>query len=84
MGNGPLDQPLVYRVIVHINEPAIFATSSTTTLTFNAPSLPDGMFADDISVTISAVNKFGYGPNSTSNSVEISENNFASLLIHMY
>ena len=79
MGNGPLDQPLVYQIIVYIGAPVMLATSSTTTLTFTAPSLPDGVFADDITAIISAFNIFGYGPNSTSNSVEISENNFACL-----
>ena len=73
MGNGLLDQPLVYQVIVDISTAAINANSSATTLTFTAPSLPDGVFADNITVTISAVNRFGHGPNTTSNSVDISE-----------
>ena len=75
MGNGPLDQPLVYQIIVDISVPVINAASSTTALTFIASSLPDGVFVDNITVIINAVNRFGYGPNSTSNSVEISENN---------
>ena len=35
--------------------------SSTTTLTFTAPSLPDGMHNGTIAVTVTAINKFGVG-----------------------
>ena len=37
-------------------------TSPTTTLTFTAPSLPDGVFVDNITVIVTAINRFGRGP----------------------
>ena len=36
--------------------------SSTTTLTFTAPSLPDGVFSGTVVVMVTAVNRFGIGP----------------------
>ena len=36
--------------------------SSTTTLTFTAPSLPDGVFSGTVVVMATAVNRFGVGP----------------------
>ena len=36
--------------------------SSTTTLTFTAPSLPDGVFTGTVVVMVTAVNQFGVGP----------------------
>ena len=36
--------------------------SSTTTLTFTAPSLPDGVFTSTVVVMVTAVNRFGAGP----------------------
>ena len=36
--------------------------SSTTTLTFTAPSLPDGVFSGTVVVMVTAVNRFGVGP----------------------
>ena len=35
---------------------------STTTLTFTAPSLPDGVFTVTVVVMVTAVNRFGVGP----------------------
>ena len=35
--------------------------SSTTTLTFTAPSLPDGVFSGTVVVMVTAVNRFGIG-----------------------
>ena len=37
-------------------------TSSTTTLTFTAPSLPDGVFTGTTVVMVTAVNRYGMGP----------------------
>ena len=39
----------------------INATSSTTTLTFTAPSLPDGVFNGTVVATVTGVNQFGTG-----------------------
>ena len=36
--------------------------SSTTTLTFTAPSLPNSMFSGTIVVMVAAMNRFGVGP----------------------
>ena len=36
--------------------------SSTTTLTFTAPPLPDGMFTGTVVVMVTAVNKYEVGP----------------------
>ena len=36
--------------------------SSTTTLTFTAPSLPDGVFTGTVVVMVTAVSRYGIGP----------------------
>ena len=36
--------------------------SSTTTLTFTAPSLPDGVFTGTVVVMMTAVSRLGIGP----------------------
>ena len=36
--------------------------SSTTTLTFTAPLLPDGVFTGTVVVMVTAVSRFGVGP----------------------
>ena len=36
--------------------------SSTTTLTFTAPSLPDGVFTGTVVVMVTAVSQYGVGP----------------------
>ena len=36
-------------------------TSPNTTLTFTAPSLPDGVFYGNITVTVTAINRLGRG-----------------------
>ena len=59
MGNGPLEQPVVYEV--NYNGTMQNVTSPTTTLTFTAPSLPDGVFDGNITVTVTAINTFGRG-----------------------
>ena len=35
--------------------------SSTTTLTFTAPSLPDGVFTGTVVVMVTAINQYGVG-----------------------
>ena len=40
--------------------------SSTTTLTFTAPLLPDGVFTDTVVVMVTAINRYGVGPVSPS------------------
>ena len=45
----------------------INVNSSTTTLTFIAPSLPDGVFTGTVVVMVTAVNRLGIGPASAAN-----------------
>ena len=71
MGNGPLEQPLVYEV--YYNGTRENVTSPTTTLTFTAPSLPDGVFVDNIIIIVTAINRFGRGTPSDPDYDEISE-----------
>ena len=61
-------------------------TSPTTELTFTAPSLPDGVFVSNITVTVTAINRFGYGPPSDPEKFEISKYIFMIIiyiLIHI-
>ena len=70
MGNEPLEQPLVYAL--YYNGTMENVTSPTTELTFTAPSLPDGVFVDNITVTVTAINRFGPGAPSDPEKFEIS------------
>ena len=45
--------------------------SLTTTLTFTAPSLPDGVFTGTVVVMVTAVSRFGIGPASDPATAEI-------------
>ena len=49
---------------MYYNGTMMNVNSSTTTLTFTAPSLPDGMFTGTVVVMVTAVNRFGVGPTS--------------------
>jgi len=71
MGNGPLELPLLYRVYY----PGYFenVTSPTTYLAFRAPSVPAGYFVSNITVGVTAINRFGAGPPSENVSVEVSK-----------
>ena len=51
----------------------INVTSPITELTFTAPSLPDGVFVSNITVTVTAINRFGYGMSSDPVEFEISK-----------
>ena len=42
----------------------INTTTSTSQLTFAAPSLPDGMFTSTIVVMVSVLSRYGIGPSS--------------------
>ena len=57
-------------------------TSPTTSLTFTAPSLPDGVFVDNIAVTVTAINRFGHGTPSDPEEYEISM--FFICTVHYY
>ena len=71
MGNGPLDQPLVYEV--YYKGIIMEVPSPTTTLTFIAPSIPDDVFAENLTVVMTAVNRFGFAPITVSNTIELSK-----------
>ena len=71
MGNGPLEQPLVYEV--YYNGTRQNVTSPTTTLTFTAPSLPNEAFIGNIIVIVTAINRLGRGTPSDPDYSEISE-----------
>ena len=47
---------------MYYNGTMMNVTSSTTTLTFTAPSLPDGVFTGNIVVMVTAINRYGIGP----------------------
>ena len=47
---------------VYYNGTMMNLNSSTTTLTFTAPSLPDGVFTGTVVVMVTAVNRYGVGP----------------------
>ena len=51
----------------------INVTGLTTQLTFTAPSLRSDVFADNITVTVTAINRFGPGSSSDPEEFEISE-----------
>ena len=49
---------------MHYSGITVTVPSLTTTLTFTAPSLPDGVFTGTLVVMVTAVNIFGIGPTS--------------------
>ena len=51
---------------MYYNGTIINVNSSTTTLTFTAPLLPDGVFTGTAVVIVTAMNRFGIGPPSNS------------------
>ena len=60
----PVTQGDITGYQVYYNGTMKNVTSSTTTLTFTAPSLPDGVFTGTIVVMVTAVNRYGMGPTS--------------------
>ena len=46
---------------VHYSGITVNVSSSTTTLTFTAPVLPDGVFTGTVVVMVTAINRFGIG-----------------------
>ena len=47
---------------VYYNGTIMNVNSSTTTLTFTAPSLPDGVFNDTVVVMVATTSRYGIGP----------------------
>ena len=64
----------------------INVNNSTTTLTFTAPSLPDGVFTVTVVVMVTAVNRFGVGPPSDLVIVKVNGMlvTLKAVLLHMY
>ena len=58
----PITQGDITGYQVYYNGTMKNVNSSTTTLTFTAPSLPDGVFSGTVVVMVTAVNRFGIGP----------------------
>ena len=58
----PVTQGNVTGYLVHYNGTIMTVNSSTTTLTFTAPSLPDGVFTGIVVVMVTAVSSIGEGP----------------------
>ena len=57
--------------------------SSTTTLTFTAPSLPGGVFTGTIVVMVTAVNRYGVGPASDPETATVTgKSMYAYLWLH--
>jgi len=64
---------------VNFNETVIIVNFSITTLTFTAPSLPDGVFSGTVVVMVTVISRFGIGPASNPVTAEIT-----GIYIHMY
>ena len=50
-----------------------YVNSTTTYLVFRAPPVPAGYFVSNITVGVTAINRFGAGPPSENVSVEVSK-----------
>ena len=66
---------------VHYSGITVSVTSSTTTLTFTAPSLPDGVFTGTVVVMVTAVHQLGIGPASDPATAEIRGNTYFALML---
>ena len=60
----PVTQVHIIEYQVYYNGTMVNVNSSTTTLTFTAPSLPDDMFTGTVVVMVIATNRYGTGPTS--------------------
>ena len=59
---------------VYYDGTMINVNSSTTTLTFTAPSLPDDVFTSTVVVMVTATNRYGTGPTSQPQAAVITGN----------
>ena len=71
----PITQGDITGYQVYYNGTMRNVNSSTTTLTFTAPSLPDGVFTGTVVVMVTAINIFGVGPTSDPATAEINSMN---------
>ena len=58
----PVTQEDITGYQVYYNTTMMNASSSTTTLTFTAPSLPDGVFTGNVVVMVTVLDTCGKGP----------------------
>ena len=70
-GNEPLERPLLYSV--NYNGSVINVTSPKTYAMFTAPAVPEPYYVANVTVTVTAINRFGAGPPSEAVSYEISK-----------
>ena len=80
----PVTQGNVLGYQVYYNEEMINVETSTTTLTFTALSLPDGVFTSIIVFTVSAINRYGIGQGSEETAVIHGKINNAKFKICCY
>ena len=67
----PVTQGNITGYQVYYNGTMMNVNSSTTTLTFTAPSLPDGVFNGTVVVMVIAVSRYGVGPASNPKTAQI-------------
>ena len=67
----PVTQGDITGYQVYYNGTMMNVNSSTTTLTFTAPSLPNGVFTGTVFVMVTATNRYGIGPPSDSDTAII-------------
>ena len=67
----PVTQGNIIGYQVYYNGTMMNVNSSTTTLTFTAPSLPDGVFNGTVVVMVTAVSRYGVGPTSNPETAQI-------------
>ena len=58
----PVTQGDITGYQVYYNGTMMNVNDSTTTLTFTAPSLPDGVLTGTVVVMVTATNRYGLGP----------------------
>ena len=71
---------------VYYNGTMINVNSSTTNLTFTAPSLSDGVFTGTVVVMVTAISRYGVGPPSDPVNVTIAGklNNHITVMCNAY
>ena len=79
----PVTQGDITGYQLYYNWTIITVTSSTTTLTFTAPSLPDGVFTDTVVVMVTAYSSIGIGLPSDTATDEIT-GKYVLLDVHMH
>ena len=67
----PITQGNITEYQVYYNGTMMNVNSSTTTLTFTAPSLPDDVFTGTVVVMVTAFSRYGIGPASDPATVRI-------------